>query len=344
MEYNIDILVAGCNTRCAHCYVDGGPEKAMTIEDFNCCMEKLKPVFSYFQGRCNFTLDNEVYNHKDALSILQKAFEFPEYYHHGSTTGIALLHHPKRDEIISLIKKTQFPWASIALHAGSKVHNELVNHPKAMEDILAITPILKEAGIEIWLSLMLTKYLLADLNEMDQLLDQIPYDHLLPVIPSYYPTARLIKYQDARLNKEEYGKIISFLKNRNADVKEIEKACMEYNELSLLEHPDEYDIEKMLKAKNAAFFHIDHQLDFYVGNTGIKLRKCGNIKECSSQEIIEWIQNADDNWYETSILHYQDLIEAVKKKELKRSKENYVYNEELNGILAMAFNAKRSNL
>ena len=34
MEYNIDILVAGCNTSCQHCYVNGGYEKSMSFENY----------------------------------------------------------------------------------------------------------------------------------------------------------------------------------------------------------------------------------------------------------------------------------------------------------------------
>lgn len=46
MEYNIDILVAGCNTTCMHCYVNGGKFPAMKMEDFFYCIEKLKAVFA----------------------------------------------------------------------------------------------------------------------------------------------------------------------------------------------------------------------------------------------------------------------------------------------------------
>ena len=38
---NIDFLVAGCNTHCRHCYVNGGPGPIMPVEDALMCIDKL---------------------------------------------------------------------------------------------------------------------------------------------------------------------------------------------------------------------------------------------------------------------------------------------------------------
>lgn len=40
MEINIDLLVAGCNTCCLHCYVNGGPSPMMPMDDALLCIEK----------------------------------------------------------------------------------------------------------------------------------------------------------------------------------------------------------------------------------------------------------------------------------------------------------------
>ncbi len=34
MKYTIEITIAGCSTNCAHCYVDGGIDKNMSVDDF----------------------------------------------------------------------------------------------------------------------------------------------------------------------------------------------------------------------------------------------------------------------------------------------------------------------
>ena len=41
MEINFDFLLSGCNTRCKHCYVNGGPGSMMKSEDALLFIEKL---------------------------------------------------------------------------------------------------------------------------------------------------------------------------------------------------------------------------------------------------------------------------------------------------------------
>ncbi len=91
IEYNIDILVAGCNTTCLHCYVDGGYAPVMSMSGFHLCMEKLQTAFGQLKDKISFTLDNEVFNHPDTAEILESVAEnFKDnYYHHAETYEIS---------------------------------------------------------------------------------------------------------------------------------------------------------------------------------------------------------------------------------------------------------------
>ena len=86
---------------------------------------------------------------------------------------------------------------------------------------------------------------------------------------------------------------------------------------------------------------VQWKLDFYVGNTGVPLKKCGNLKACTSEEIIEWIASSEDNYYETKTIHYEDLLAAVRNDELTLSKENYVYPNVIAAVLAMVCNGRK---
>lgn len=188
MEYNIDILVAGCNTTCMHCYVNGGKFPTMKIEDFAYCIEKLKPVFSYFGKKINFTLDNEVYNHPQAdeiLEIVEKECA-PSYFHHGSTTGIAILNHPKKVQILDILKRNGWLDVSFAIHGGKENHNKIVHNNEGMDSIIAASKMFKDAGFTVNLSLMLSKVFRDDLEEVEKLLKEISYDYLYPVIPDFF--------------------------------------------------------------------------------------------------------------------------------------------------------------
>ena len=86
--------------------------------------------------------------------------------------------------------------------------------------------------------------------------------------------------------------------------------------------------------------NINQQLDFYIGNTGSALKYCGNLRECSSTEIIDWIKSSEDNFFETETIHYQDILVAIKNKELVLSEENYVYPNVIAASIAMIQNGR----
>lgn len=343
MEYNIDILVAGCNTTCMHCYVNGGKFPAMRMEDFSYCIEKLKPVFAYFGEKLSFTLDNEVYNHPQADEVLELVERecAESYYHHGSTTGIAILTHPKREQIVDILKRNNWLDVSFAIHGGKVNHNKLVNNDCGLESIVEASKMFKDAGFRVHISLMLSKVFREDLEEIDVILEEIPYDALLLVIPDFYPIPRLIRYQDIRCNAREYEEICRFLQVKNVDCKAVNNALVMLQEEAVLQRITEEELEKELFSKETAFFHIDNKLDFYVGNTGAPLKKCGNLRSCTSEEIIEWITFSEDNYYETKTIHYEDLLAAVRNGELVLSKENYVYPNIIAAVLAMIQNGRQ---
>ena len=342
MEYNIDILVAGCNTTCMHCYVNGGKAPSMELEDFKYCMEKLNAVFSHFGEKVSFTLDNELYNHPNAKEILELVENnySKNYYHHGSTTGIAILEHPDREEILKILKRNNWLDVSFAIHGGKEAHNKIVNNSEAMDAVIEASRLFKENGFDVWISLMISKKFIEDLSEVAELLDAIRYDHILPVIPDFYPNGRLIKYQNIRCNKNEYDKVFAFLQERKIEAEEIKNAVEQYDEANVLQKIKYDAVKDALLEKETAFFHVNQKLDFYVGNTGSALKYCGNLKECSSEEIIDWIENSNDNFYETATIHCQDILEAVSEGKLVRSEENYVYPNVIAAILAMIQNGK----
>ncbi len=340
MEYNIDILVAGCNTTCMHCYVNGGKAPIMNMDDFHLCINKLSPVFDKLKESIGFTLDNELFNHPNAVEILECVERTCKnnYFHHGSTTGIAFLNHPKQTELLEILKRNNWNSVSFAVHGNHETHNQIVNHTIGLESILKACKLFKENDFEVWISLIITKKLVNELDDVASILAQIEYDSILPVIPDYFPTTRLNKYQNIRCNKDEYEQIIEFLVNRKVDVSDIKNAVELYNEETIIQNLNVGVVKGRLTSKNTTFFHIDHKLDFYLGNTGAALKYLGNIKALSSDEIYDCIISAEDNFFETATIHYEDIISAISNNRLERSKENYVYPTEIAGMIAMMNN------
>ncbi len=340
MEYNIDILVAGCNTTCMHCYVNGGKAPSMSLSDFYLCIDKLNPVFEKLKDKISFTLDNEIFNHPNAVQILECIEQKCKnnYYHHGSTTGIAFLNHPQQVELFDILKRNNWNYISFAIHGNNETHNQIVNNNIGLESIIKASKLFRENKFEIWISLMITKKLAKELDEVSSILAQIQYDNILPVIPDYFPTPRLVKYQNIRCNQKEYEKILEFLVSKKVDISDIKNAVQSNNEEVIIQNLNVDLVSNELLSKRTAFFHIDNKLDFYLGNTGSPLKYLGNIKDLSSDEIYYNIIIAEDNYFETASIHYNDIISYVSNNRLKRSKENYVYPTQIAGIIAMIHN------
>ena len=99
---NFDFLVAGCNTHCQHCYVNGGPGPLMPLKDVLQCLEQLDAIAEHLSDEADFTLDHEPMNHPDMVEIIRAASKTKHIQncHHGMTTGIGLMRREDKDEII----------------------------------------------------------------------------------------------------------------------------------------------------------------------------------------------------------------------------------------------------
>lgn len=72
---NFDFLVAGCNTRCQHCYVNGGPGPMMPLADALTCLERLDELAACLHNEVSFTLD-----HEPILNTLPGNRDYGAYY------------------------------------------------------------------------------------------------------------------------------------------------------------------------------------------------------------------------------------------------------------------------
>lgn len=78
------------------------------------------------------------------------------YYHHGSTTGIVILNHPKREQILDILKRNNWLDVSFALHGGKENHNKPVNNDAGLEAIVSASKMFKDAGFQVYVSLIVS--------------------------------------------------------------------------------------------------------------------------------------------------------------------------------------------
>lgn len=342
MEYNIDILIAGCDTRCAHCYVDGGPGPRMSLEDYERCLDALAPAFERFGPALSFTLDNELFAHERAADILRvtAARAGANYYHHGCTTGVTLARRGDADELLALLRERGWTTVSFAVHGGEAVHNRLVANPEAMGLMVRAAERCRAAGLEVSLSLMATKAMLEDGDALLSLLDRLPHDALLPVLPDFMPSPRLRRYQRWRLNRGEMGEMRALLLACGVPEADLSGWLALPCESEVCEAVLSGAYAPALEERQTAYLHVDARLDLYRGNTGVPLERVGSLTALSPEALCEAVARTPDNYYETASIHYADIRRDLRR--VRRSGEDYVYPNAVSCVIAMLDNARRA--
>ena len=200
MEINFDLLVAGCNTRCMHCYVNGGPSKAMPLADILTCLEKLDALAALLPWPSSFTLDNEPMNHPELCRIIPAAVQTKhiKYYHHGMTTGIALIGRPDRDAVMRAYFDAGFRRFGITLHGNAEHHDTIVRRRGAYRASVAAAEYMKAQGAEIEVSLMFNRYFPEDAESLGAAVSALEPDNIWFAVPNYTPHRNMPAFEPFR--------------------------------------------------------------------------------------------------------------------------------------------------
>lgn len=300
MEYNFDLVVAGCSTNCRHCYVDGGPAGTMALSDIRLCLEKLAPVLEALGPNASLTLDNEPVNHPQILQIIPMVSHLlgDHYYHHGSTTGLPLLRRQDRDPVAKAMVDAGWLETSMTLFGGQTHHNHMVRNPKAFAAMEEAARFFRDRGFRLGFSLMLNQGLIEDREAVSRFLDRHPHDFVYFAVTSYVPTDRLRAFQIHRATLEQCRKLRGYLSAWGLDeaaiFSDLERHSQRNVFASLRTGFDCRFLES--KSPSQAFFTIGPDLELYYGNTGARTRALGNMRLLESGQILELAQAASPNW------------------------------------------------
>lgn len=335
MKYTFEITLAGCNTNCIHCYVDGGPGPIMPYEDYILCIEKLKPVLDCLDGDISVTLGNELFNHPMAKDIVKETFKsMHEYYTLEevgiNTTGIALLKlsEDERDQLLDALVEAGAKRASLTLHGNEKHHNEIVRNKIAFKTIERTADYFNSFGIELYFSIMMNKYVIGDWYDIEKFLNRTPHHGVFAVVPLYMPINRLRQFQRVRAEYEDYLKLMGKTGLLGIDEDELFNIVEAYNEKAIADLVKEGFNYKKAEAQcpNWAFFNICQNLDLYYGNAGARTRLIGNLRSSSTEELVGAIKNLKAN-YDYSAFYEVDKLPPINEvlQNIQPFKTNYVY-------------------
>ena len=311
MKYTIEITIAGCSTNCAHCYVDGGIDKNMSVDDFKICVEKLKPVLNKLGNDASVTLGNELFCNPNIKEILKccienlgEHFSYSNYY--VPTTGIALLNKKDKYEILELLKVAGAKGFMLALHGDENNHNAIVKNNSAYEKIFETAKFVMDNGFDVLHNVMVSKRLLVNFEKTLTRIREIGGRARLTV-PVFVPTERMRAYQQIRASASECYKIAEIAKDFDIDTTSLIEHCKHHNEKSVTEKIllEGFDyVKEKSNAPNWVFINITRNLDLYYGNVGSHTKFLGNIRQLSESEIINLVIDLMPNYDYTA--YFQD--------------------------------------
>ena len=329
---NIDFLVAGCNTRCQHCYVNGGPGPMMSTEDAILCIERLDTLAAYLTREISFTLDHEPMNHPQIAQIIRAAAQtkYIQNYHHGMTTGIGLMHRKDKDAIVKAYMDQGYDMFGITIHGNAAHHDAIVRRKQAYDYAVAAADYLKSSGAKIEVSLMLNRYFAENAKSITAMLGQLQPNYIGFAVPIFTPHSNMMDFELHRASIETVKDIQEYLPKWQQDYTEIIRTAEKNTVASVIERLElGADVENLFAQKQDELYLTLHQdCRLYVGNSGAETKCLGDLRTIDLEATAEMIDTLPGNrdygaFYNSAELPSTNAIIAA----LKDLPQNLVYGD-----------------
>lgn len=309
MEINFDFLLSGCNTRCKHCYVNGGPGPMMPLADALLCIEKLERIGKYLPEGTSFTLDHEPMNHPDLAEILRAAAQNTccKNYHHGMTSGIGLMHRKDKEAIVQAYFDCGYRNFGITIHGAAAHHDEIVRRPGAYETSIAAAKFLREQGAEVEVSLMLNRFFAEDAAQITEMLQMLQPKRIYLAIPIFTPHPNMTDFEPYRATLDTWESLRAYLpqwgQNFQAFERNIQTVQTAISQLQTVEN-----LEALFSQKqNELYLTIHPDCKLYVGNSGAETQYLGDLCTLSPEAAAEKINALPGNRDYTAYYDLADL-------------------------------------
>lgn len=340
MQINVDFLVAGCNTRCRHCYVNGGPGPMMPVDDALLCVEKLDQLAALLPGDMSLTLDHEPMNHPEIGQILHAVSRTKHItnYHHGMTTGIGLMSREDKETVVRSYLENGYNAFGVTIHGSAAHHDEIVRREGAFGKTVAAAELLSAMGCQVQVSLMLNRYFAQDAEEIDCLIAEIGTDDIWLAIPIFTPHANMLAFEPYRATVETFEALRRYLPRWHQN----EEEWMERVHLNTIggsvERLTGIELRSLWAREQQELYLTLHQdCKLYVGNSGAETQYLGDLRMLAPEEAAELIGSLPGNRDYGAFYDMRDIpdVESVRTA-LERLPQNLVYGD-FESVLYRAF-------
>ena len=329
---NFDFLVAGCNTRCQHCYVNGGPGPLMPLEDVLQCLDQLDTIAEHLSDEAYFTLDHEPMNHPDVVEIIRAASKTKHIQncHHGMTTGVGLMHRKDQDEIVRAYLECGYDTFGITLHGASQHHDEIVRRMGAYNTSIAAASYLKSMGAKINVSLMLNRYFTEDADELTRVIENLAPNDIWLAIPIFIPHRNIADFEPHRATLQTVEALVDYLPKWNLNVAEVLSKAKANTIFAATEKLKQgVDLHARFTQKQDELYMTIHQdCRLYVGNSGCEVQCLGDLRKLDPVETATIINELPGNrdygaYYNFNTIPTCDTLIST----LEKLPQNLVYGD-----------------
>lgn len=320
-KINVDFLLAGCNTRCKHCYVAGGPGPSMPLEDALICLERLDALAARLPCEVSFTLDHEPMNHPELVRILSAAAgtKHIHNYHHGMTTGLALMRRADREEVLRAYLDCGYSDFGVTIHGDALHHDEIVRRSGACAVTVSAAEFFKARGAELEVSLMLNRFFPEDAEAVAAMIRHLRPDRVWFALPIFTPHDRMTDFEPYRASLPAVASLRDCLRQWRGDA---DAFLEEAAELTVSAAVSRLKRGPGLRAlfeapQNELYLTLHQDCVLYVGNSGAETRRIGDLRTLDLAETAETIMKLPGNrdygaFYDVSALPETDaLIQAL---------------------------------
>ena len=319
---NFDLLAAGCDTRCKHCYVNGGPLKRMHGDDAVLCIERLDAIAAYLPDETYFTLDHEPMGHPDVGRIITAAAgtKHIRYHHHGMTTGLGLMRREDREAVLGRYLSLGFDSFGITIHGGEALHDEIVRRKGAFSASAAFGEFVKAHGAELEVSLMVNRFFPRQQNEISAMLDRLKPDYIYIALPIFTPHKNGMDYEPYRMSVKDAEALGEWFRALGKDDAElIERAYNSSVGSAVKTLQNGQDLAALFtEPQGEKYLAVHPDCRLYMGNSGAETECLGDLRRLDPEATAKRIASAPDNrdygaFYDPGVLpKTEELIDALK--------------------------------
>lgn len=318
---NFDFLVAGCNTRCRHCYVNGGPGPIMPVEDALLCIKKIDAMAAYLPHDTTFTLDHEPINHPHLNHILYAAShtQHIKNYHHSMTTGVGLMAWKDRNTVIQSYLNCGYDDFGITIHGNEEHHDEIVRRKGAYNSAIAAAKFAKAQGAKINVSLMLNRFFAGDAEAISVMLERLRPDYIYFAIPIFVPHHNMLDFEPYRASAKTVKALRGYLAEWRQDEARMIHTAEQNTVASALERLRQGIslLDLFAQKQDELYLTLHQDCKLYVGNSGVETYCLGDLRRLDLKATAEIIQSLPGNrdygaFYDVTVLPpVEDLIAAL---------------------------------